>query len=109
MLEYTPLALNDAGDNMGSSEKLLAGNGEAIGNRQSALHHCRPWLVHLGILSLYTIAFLALSTHVLVQNQTEDCFLQESIYCAFQYFYKTLAKLISIRSACTQGHQVFHG
>lgn len=82
---YTPLPVNDMVDD-GVLEKLLPGTGNATAISKSAPHH-RPWLVHLGIFSLYTVAFLAFSVHFLGQNQKsleEVCALEQSMYCTHQ-------------------------
>jgi hypothetical protein len=81
---YTPLPVNDIDDDR--RFKKLSDAGEVVASRKSAPHH-RPWLVHLGIFSLYTITFLGLSFHSLGLNSkwlNDVCFLEQSIYCVFQ-------------------------
>lgn len=77
---YTPLPVNDVDDDR-MSEKLSA-------IPKSALHR-RPWVLHLGIFSVYTIAFLGFFLHILMQKPEglkENCLLETSAYCAFQCF-----------------------
>ncbi|KAF8907013.1 hypothetical protein CPB84DRAFT_1959751 [Gymnopilus junonius] len=77
---YEPLPVNDA-DNDGSSEKLLGADETTVSPK--AASHRSPWIMHLGIFSLYTITFLGLSAHFFDRNPKrlkDGCLLEQSMY-----------------------------
>jgi hypothetical protein len=78
---YKPLPINDVDDD-GSLEKLL-GSSEAPTVPQSASYRWL-WLIHLGMLSLYTLIFLTFSVVQRPRNLKEVCFDQHSMYCMFR-------------------------
>ncbi|PPQ65051.1 hypothetical protein CVT26_015747 [Gymnopilus dilepis] len=76
----SPLAIDDA-DGEGSSEKLLVAGGVTPPSSSSLRV---PWLVHLGVFSLYTIAFLGFFVFSFGQDPErpdDTCFLEHSMYC----------------------------
>lgn len=84
--KYIPIPDDDV-DNDRRPKELL-GADEAVVSPKSSLHR-GLWQVHLGILSLYTIAFLLLSAYLFRQKSESlkmACFLEESLYCAFSRF-----------------------
>ena len=92
---YSPLAIDDA-DGEGSSEKLLVAGG--VTPPSSSLRV--PWLVHLGVFSLYTIAFLGFFVFSFGQDPgrpDDTCFLEHSMYCTTLPTSKLASKLTRIK------------
>lgn len=80
---YRPIPIDDV-DEEESSDRLphLSGALKPVARRW-------PWLVHLGIFSLYTLAFLALTVKYLEQkpeNLEEICLIRQSMHCMSEKF-----------------------